>query len=67
MHYRVFVGISEGKRPLRRHRRWWEDNIKLDLKEIRLGVMNRAHLAKDNNKWRAPVNTSVLSLSVSPS
>jgi hypothetical protein len=35
--YRVLVGKSEGKRPLARHRRRWEDNIKIDLREVVLG------------------------------
>jgi hypothetical protein len=34
--YRIFVGRPEGKRPLRRTRRRWEDNIKIDLREIRI-------------------------------
>jgi hypothetical protein len=34
--YRVLVGRPEGKRPLGRPRRWWEDNIKMDLTEIRI-------------------------------
>jgi hypothetical protein len=34
--YRVLVGRSEGKRPLGRPRRRWEDNIKMDLREIRI-------------------------------
>jgi hypothetical protein len=37
--YRVLVGKPEGKRPLRRHRLRWEDNTKMDLKEIVWGVM----------------------------
>jgi hypothetical protein len=32
--YRVVVGKPEGKRPLGRHRRRWEDNIKMDIKEV---------------------------------
>jgi hypothetical protein len=36
--YRVLVGKLEGKRPLGRHRRRWEDNIKLDLQEVGYGV-----------------------------
>jgi hypothetical protein len=35
--YRVFVGKPEGKRPLGRQRRRWEDNIKMDLQEVRCG------------------------------
>ena len=36
--YRVFVGKPEGKRPLGRPRRIWEDNIKMDLQEVECGV-----------------------------
>jgi hypothetical protein len=36
--YRVLVGKPEGKRPLRRHRRRWKDNIKIDLEEVDCGV-----------------------------
>jgi len=35
--YRVLVGKPEGKRPLGRHKRRWEDNIKMDLQEVRCG------------------------------
>jgi hypothetical protein len=38
--YRVFVGKAEGKRPLGRPRRRWEDNIKMDLQEVGCGVMD---------------------------
>jgi hypothetical protein len=38
--YRVLVGRPKGKRPLGRPRRWWEDNIKLDLREIGIDVAN---------------------------
>jgi hypothetical protein len=55
--YRVLVGRPEGKRPLGRHRRWWEDNIKLDLREIRIDVANWIRLAQDRVQWRAFVNT----------
>jgi hypothetical protein len=40
---------SEGKRPLRRHRRKWEDNIKMDHKEIEWKDLNWIHLAQDRN------------------
>jgi hypothetical protein len=36
--YRVLMGIPEGKRPLLRHRRGWEDNIKTDLQKVRCGA-----------------------------
>jgi hypothetical protein len=38
--YRVLVGRPEGKRPLGRPRRWWEDNIKMGLREIRIDGAN---------------------------
>jgi hypothetical protein len=45
--YRVLVGRPEGKRPLRRPRRRWEDNIKIDLTEIRIDGVNWIRLAQD--------------------
>jgi hypothetical protein len=47
--YRVLVGKSEGKRTLGRPRRRWEDNIKMDLQEVRCGVMDWIELAQDND------------------
>jgi hypothetical protein len=38
--YRILVGTPEGKRPLGRPRRRWEDNIRMDLREIEWGVMD---------------------------
>jgi hypothetical protein len=55
--YRVFVGRSEGKRPLGRPRRRWEDNIKMDLREIGNEGANWIQLAQDMVQWRACVNT----------
>jgi hypothetical protein len=55
--YRVFVGKPEGKRPLRRPRRRWEDNIKLDLREIGIDRANWIRLAQDSVQCRAFVNT----------
>ena len=54
---RVLVGKPEGKRPLGRHRRRWEDNIKMDLQEAGCGGMDWIELAQDRDKWRALVNT----------
>jgi hypothetical protein len=45
--YRVFVGRPEGKRPLRRPERRWEDNIKMDLREIGINESNWIRLAQD--------------------
>jgi hypothetical protein len=54
--YRVLLGRPEGKRPLGRPRRRWEDNIKMDLREIWIDV-NWIQLAQDRVQWRACVNT----------
>jgi hypothetical protein len=55
--YRVLVGRPEGKSLLGRLRRKWEDNIKLDLREIGLDGANWIRLAWDRVHWRAFVNT----------
>jgi hypothetical protein len=57
--YRVLVGRPEGKRPLGRPRRRWEDNIKMDLKEIGIDGANRIQLAQDRFHWRACINTAM--------
>jgi len=49
--YRVFVGKPEGKRPLGRLRRRWEDNIKMDLQEVVCWGMDWIELPQDRNKW----------------
>jgi hypothetical protein len=54
--YRVLVGKPEGKRPLGRPRRRWEDNIKMDLQEIGCWRMDWIDLAQDRGRWRALVN-----------
>ena len=55
--YRVLVGKSEGKRPLGRPRRRWEDNIKMDFREVGCGGMDWIEMAQDSDRWRALVNT----------
>jgi hypothetical protein len=55
--YRILVGNPEGKRPLRRPRRWWVNNIKIDLREIGWSGMGWIDLAQDRHRWRALVNT----------
>jgi hypothetical protein len=55
--YRVLVGRSEGKRPLGRTRRRWEDNIKMDFREIGIDVANWIQLTQDRVWQRAFVNT----------
>ena len=54
--YRVLVAKPEGKRPLGRHRRRWENNIKIDLQEVGYGVMDWIKLVQDMDTWRALVN-----------
>jgi hypothetical protein len=55
--YNILVGRSEGRRLLGRPRRRWENNIKMDLKEIGFGDVDWIHLAQDRERWRAVVNT----------
>jgi hypothetical protein len=55
--YRVLVGRPEGKRPLGRPRRRWEDNIKMGLREIGIDGANWVRLAQDRVQWRAFVKT----------
>jgi hypothetical protein len=55
--YRILVGKPEGKRPLGRPRRRWEDNIRMGLREIGWDGMDWIDLAQDRDQWRALVNT----------
>ena len=55
--HRVLVVNPEGKRPLRRPRRRWEDNIKMDLQEVGAGCGDWMELAQDRDRWRGLVNT----------
>ena len=57
--YRVLVGKPEGKRPLRRPRRRWEDNIKMDLQEVGYRGMDWIELAQDRDRWRALTNAVI--------
>jgi hypothetical protein len=53
--YRFLVGNPEGKTPLGRLGRRWEDNIKIDLQEVRCGDMDWSDVAQDRDSWRALV------------
>jgi hypothetical protein len=53
---RILVGKPEGKRPLGRYRRRWEDNIKFYLREIGWDDIDWIDLAQDNDQWRALVS-----------
>jgi len=63
--YGVSVRGTEGKRLLGRHRRRWEDNIKMDIKKKKVGrrVMAWIFLAQDRDRWRVLVN-AVMNLRV---
>jgi hypothetical protein len=62
--YRVLVEKYEGMRPMGRPRARWEDNIRLDLQELRCGGMDWIGLAQCRDRWRAIVNV-VMNLRVS--
>jgi hypothetical protein len=55
--YKVLVGKPEGKRPLGRPRRRWENGIRMDLREIGWGSVEWIQLAQGSDRWRAVVNT----------
>jgi hypothetical protein len=61
--YSVLVGRPKGKRLLGRLRHRWEDNIKMDLREIGIDGLNWIQLAQDRVQWQAFVNT-VMNLQV---
>jgi hypothetical protein len=57
--YRILVGKPERKKPLERPRRRWEDDIRMDLREIGWGGMDWIDVAQDRDQWRALVNTAM--------
>jgi hypothetical protein len=61
--YRILVGRPEGRRSLGRPRRRWEDNIKMDIREVGWEDMNWIELAQDRDRWRALAN-AVMNLRV---
>ena len=61
--YKSLVGKPVGKIPLGRHRRRWEDNIKMDLREVGCRDIDRIELAQDWDRWQALVN-AVMNLQV---
>ena len=56
---RVLVGKSEGKRPLGRPRRRWEDTIKMDLREVGCDPGVWIDLSEDRDQWRAYVRAVI--------
>jgi hypothetical protein len=61
--YRALVGKPEGRRPLGRPRRRWEDIIKMDMREVGCGGMDWINVAQDRDRWGALVN-AVMNLRV---
>jgi hypothetical protein len=61
--YKVLVGMPEGKRPLGRPRRRWEDGIRMDLGEIGLRGVDWIRLAQDRD-WLQAVVSAVMNLRV---
>ena len=57
--YRFLVEKPEGKKPLGRPRRRWEDNIKMDHQEVGCGGMDWIEVALDRDRWRALVNAVI--------
>jgi hypothetical protein len=55
--YRILVGISGGRKPLRRPRCRWVDNIKMDLRQIGWDGVDWINLFRERDRWRALVNT----------
>jgi hypothetical protein len=55
--YRALMGKPEGKRPLGRPRRRWEDWIRMDLREIGWGSVDWIQLAQNMDRWQPLVNT----------
>jgi hypothetical protein len=61
--HKILVGKPEGKKPFERPKRRWEDNIKMDLREIGWRNADWMHPAQDRDQWRDLVNT-VMSLRI---
>ena len=55
--HKVLVGKPEGKRPVRRPRRRWEDNIKMDLEKVGWDCGDWMELVQDRDSWRSLVST----------
>ena len=57
--FKILTGKPTGKRPLGRPRRRWEDNVRMDHKEIGINAGNWVYSAQDRNYWRAHVNAAL--------
>jgi hypothetical protein len=53
---KILIGKPERKRPIDRPRRRWEDNIRMDLREIGWEDVDWMHLAQDGDQWRTPLH-----------
>ena len=58
--FKIVTGKPTGKRPLGRHRRRWEGNIRMDLEEIGTDAGNWVDSAQDRDYWRALVNAELI-------
>jgi hypothetical protein len=63
--YKILVGNPEKKSPLGRYRRRWEDNIRMDLREMGCEFVDWIHLAQDKDQWRAVLNTVMVDVELS--
>ena len=57
--FKILTGTLDGKRPLERSRRRWEDNTRMALKEIYINTRNWVDLAQDRDYWKALVNAAL--------
>ena len=57
--FKILTGKPRGKRPLGRHRRRWEENIRMDFEEIGINSGNWVYSAQDRNYWTALVNAAL--------
>jgi hypothetical protein len=62
--YRFFVVKSEGKKPIGKLRRRWEDSVKMDLREIGWGGTDWIDVAQDKHQWRRPIANIVINFRV---
>jgi hypothetical protein len=62
--YKVLKGKPEGKRPLARPMRRWEDGVRMELREIGLGSVDWIQLAQDRDQWRRALVNMVMNLRV---